>query len=49
MKQVDKLIEDIKLNTQIKENNIISISDVFEEFKNTLKVRIVNDTGIWKI
>ena len=43
MKQVDKLIEDIKLNTQIKENNIISISDVFKEFKNTLKVRIVND------
>ena len=43
MNQVDKLIEDIKLNTQIKENNIISISDVFKEFKNTLKVRIVND------
>ena len=43
IKQVDKLIEDIKLNTKIKENNIISISDVFKEFKNTLKVRIVND------
>ena len=25
MNQVDKLIEDIKLNTQIEENNIISI------------------------
>ena len=43
MKKVDKLIEEIKLNKQIKENNIISISDIFEEFKNTLKVRIVND------
>ena len=38
MKKVDKLIEEIKLNKQIKENNIISISDVFEEFKNTLKL-----------
>ena len=43
LKKVDQLIEEIKLNKQTKENNIISISDVFEEFKKTLKVRIMND------
>ena len=43
MKKINKSIEEIKLNRQTKVNNIISISDVFKKFKNTLKVRIMND------
>jgi hypothetical protein len=42
-KEVDNFIEEIKLKGQTKENKLKSISELFLEFKNTLKVRIVNE------
>ena len=43
MQKVDNFIKEIKLNKQKKENNIISIEDVFLEFKTTLKDKKLNE------
>ena len=43
MQKVDNFIKEIKLNKQKKENNIISIEDVFLEFKTILKDKKLNE------
>ena len=41
--EVNDFIKEIKLKGQTKENKLKSISDLFLEFKNTLKTRIVEE------
>ena len=42
-KEVNDFIKEIKLKGQTKESKLKSISDIFLEFKNTLKTRIVEE------
>ena len=42
-KEVDDFIKEIKLKEKTKESKLKSISDIFLEFKNTLKTRIVEE------
>jgi hypothetical protein len=42
-KEVDDFLEEIKNKGQAKENKLKSISELFLEFKNSLKVRIVSE------
>ena len=42
-KEANDFIKEIKLKGQTKESKLKSISDLFLEFKNTLKTRIVED------